>query len=295
MNLGLGEICSIACALLWAIVTISLKRAGERVPPFELNLYKNLGVALLLVPAILLFEAQDWARFTTAEVGILVISGIVGVCVADWLLLVSLNLLGAGRNAVLDCLYSPFVMLLAWFYLDEELTLSRIAGAGLVVAGILVATLTDRHSKKIKNLAQGIAYGIAAMMAMAVAIVIAKPVMETAPFFTTMEIRMIAGVAAGVLGLGSTGKLGAFVRWSISADFPHLRVWVGICLPAFFAMCLWVQGYRLIDASLASILNQTSTFFILGLAAIFLEERLTSAKIMGTLLAFGGVAMIVLI
>ena len=36
------------------------------------------------------------------------------VCVADWLFLTSLNLLGAGRNAILDCLYSPFVIFFAW-------------------------------------------------------------------------------------------------------------------------------------------------------------------------------------
>ncbi|MFP6886187.1 MAG: DMT family transporter, partial [Opitutales bacterium] len=253
VSFGIGETCSIACALLWAIVTISLKRAGEIVPPFELNLFKNLGMALLLIPAILLFEGNDWTRFTSREIGILVVSGILGVCVADWLLLASLNLLGAGRNAILDCLYSPFVMLLAWFYLEEELTLSRTAGAGLVVIGILVATLPNRHSEKVKNLPHGIAYGAAAMVAMAVAIVMAKPVLEKAPFFTAMELRMLAGVVAGILGLASVGKLRVFVHCSTSAEFPHLRVWVGICLPAFFAMCLWVQGYRLIDASVASI------------------------------------------
>ena len=295
MSFGIGETCSIACALLWAIVTISLKRAGEIVPPFELNLFKNLGMALLLIPPILLFEGNDWTRFTSREVGILVVSGIVGVCVADWLLLASLNLLGAGRNAILDCLYSPFVMLLAWFYLDEELTLLRSAGAGLVVFGILVATLPNRHSEKVKNLPHGIAYGVGAMVAMAVAIVMAKPVLEKAPFFTAMELRMLAGVGAGILGLVSVGKLRVFVHCSTSAEFPHLRVWVGICLPAFFAMCLWVQGYRLIDASVASILNQTSTFFILALAAVFLDERLTSAKILGALLAFGGVTAIVIL
>ena len=295
MSFGIGETCSIACALLWAIVTISLKRAGEIVPPFELNLFKNLGIALLLVPAILIFEGNEWTRFTSREVGILVISGIVGVCVADWLLLASLNLLGAGRNAILDCLYSPFVMLFAWLHLSEELTLSRIAGAGLVVIGILVATLPNQHSEKVKNLPHGIAYGVAAMVAMAVAIVLAKPVLETAPFFTAMEVRMLAGVGAGFFGLSSVGKFRIFVDCSTSAEFPHLQVWVGICLPAFFAMCLWVQGYRLIDASMASILNQTSTFFILALAAVFLDERLTSAKLLGAILAFGGVSAIVIL
>ena len=151
MNPGAGEICSVACALLWAIVTISLKRAGETVPPFELNLFKNIGIAILLVPAVLFFEFDSWNVFSSSDIWILVLSGVVGVCIADWFLLASLNLLGAGRNAILDCLYSPFVIIFAWFALGEQLTPNRIGGGLLVVAGILIATLPEQNSGKVKT------------------------------------------------------------------------------------------------------------------------------------------------
>jgi drug/metabolite transporter (DMT)-like permease len=105
---------------------------------------------------------------------------------------------------------------------------------------------------------------------------------------------MLAGITTGFLGLLAVGKFRMFAKLSTSPEFPHLRVWVGICLPAFFAMCLWIQGYRLLDASVASILNQTSTFFILGLAYWFLGEKLNFAKVLGALVAFGGVAIVVL-
>jgi drug/metabolite transporter (DMT)-like permease len=294
VNPGIGEICSVTCALLWAIVTISLKRAGEIVPPFELNLLKNIGIALLLLPAVFIFEFDAWKLFSSSDTWILVLSGVVGVCIADWFLLASLNLLGAGRSAILDSLYSPFVIIFAWFALGEQFTLNRIGGGLLVVAGILIATLPERNSGKVKKLSRGIAYGIAAMVSMAGAIVLAKPVLEKAPFFAAMEIRMLAGIASGFLGLIAVGKFRMFAKLSTSPKFPHLRVWVGICIPAFFAMCLWIQGYRLLEASVASILNQTSTFFILGLAYWFLGEKLNCTKVLGALISFGGVAIVVL-
>ena len=151
MNPGAGEICSVACALLWAIVTISLKRAGETVPPFELNLFKNIGIAMLLVPAVFFFEFDSWKMFSSSDIWILAISGVIGVCVADWLLLESLNLLGAGRNAILDCLYSPFVIVFAWFALGEKLTLDRIGGGLLVVAGILSLLCLSKIPGKSKS------------------------------------------------------------------------------------------------------------------------------------------------
>lgn len=292
MNPGIGETCSVACALLWAIATISLKRAGETIPPFELNLFKNIGVALLLVPAVFFFEVDAWNMFSAADTRILVLSGVVGVCIADWFLLASLNLLGAGRSAILDCLYSPFVIIFAWFAIGEELSLNRIGGGLLVIAGILVATLPERNSGKVRNFSLGITYGVAAMIAMAGAIVIAKPVLEKTPFFAAMEIRMLAGITTGFSGLIVVGKLRTFAKLLTEPKFPHLCLWVGICIPAFFAMCLWIHGYRLLDATLAAILNQTSTFFILGLAYWFLGERINIAKALGSLIAFGGVALV---
>ncbi len=292
MSLGLGETCSLACALLWAVATISLKRAGETIPAFELNLCKNIGIALLMLPPILLFEANVFTDFTPSEIFLLLLSGLIGVCLADWLLLPSLQLLGAGRNAILDCLYSPFVILFAHLFLGEKLTLVLLLGAALVVTGILAATLCDRHSDKVKDLPRGLVYGVASMVAMAAGIVMAKPVLETAPFYTSSELRMLAGAGGGLLGLLLTRKTRPFLSLVASHDFPHLRVWVGVCIPAFFAMCLWILGYRLIEASVASILNQTSTFFILALAALFLGERLTPPKLLGSLLAFSGIALI---
>lgn len=292
MSLGLGETCSIACALLWAVATISMKRAGESIPAFELNLCKNVGIALLLLPPIILFEANTFTNFTPRETLLLLLSGLIGVCVADWLLLTSLQLLGAGRNAILDCLYSPFVILFACLYLGEKLTLTLLFGGILVVAGILVATLFDRHSDTVKDLPRGLIYGIASMVAMAAGIVMAKPILETAPFYASSELRMLAGAGGGLIGLLLTRKTRSFLHLLSSPTFPHLRIWVGVCIPAFFAMCLWILGYRLINASVASILNQTSTFFILALAALFLGERLTPPKLLGALFAFSGIITI---
>ncbi len=292
MSFGLGEAASLACALLWAVATISLKRAGETIPAFELNLCKNVGIALLLIPPILLFEANVFTDFTPRATLLLLLSGLIGVCLADWLLLASLQYLGAGRNAILDCLYSPFVILFAYLHLGEVLTLTLLLGAGLVVTGILAATLFDRRSDSVKDLPRGLACGIASMVAMAAGIVMAKPILENAPIYAASELRMLAGAGGGLLGIILTRKTRSFLAQLSSPAFPHLRIWVGVCLPAFFAMCLWILGYRLIDASTASILNQTSTFFILALAALFLGERLTAPKLLGALLAFAGIGVI---
>ena len=67
----------------------------------------------------------------------------------------------------------------------------------------------------------------------------------------------------------------------------------GTLIAAYVALILWMKGFQLMAekaaASIAAVLNQTSTFFTLGLAALFLGERLTPTKLAGATLAFGGV------
>ena len=64
-----------------------------------------------------------------------------------------------------------------------------------------------------------------------------------------------------------------------------------------FSLCLilWLAGYKLLDASVASILNQTNVVFILLLAWLMLGEQITRRKLAGIVLTIGGVLIMVLV
>jgi drug/metabolite transporter (DMT)-like permease len=51
---------------------------------------------------------------------------------------------------------------------------------------------------------------------------------------------------------------------------------------------MWTGGMRYAKASVAAVLNQLNTIFIVIIAAVFLRERLTGWKILAVLLAFVG-------
>ena len=48
-------------------------------------------------------------------------SGVVGIAVADTLVFAGLNILGAGRAAVVDCSYAPILVLFSFLLLGETL------------------------------------------------------------------------------------------------------------------------------------------------------------------------------
>ena len=58
--MGWGELFALGSAMVWALAVILFRRSGETLPPFELNLFKNLVGLVLLVPTILLFEGLSY-------------------------------------------------------------------------------------------------------------------------------------------------------------------------------------------------------------------------------------------
>jgi len=58
---------------------------------------------------------------------------------------------------------------------------------------------------------------------------------------------------------------------------------------------LWLAGYKLIPASVASILNESANAWIVLLAWLILSEALTMRKLTGLMLTMVGVAVMLLV
>jgi drug/metabolite transporter (DMT)-like permease len=274
-----GEFSAAFCALVWAFAVILFRRSGESVPPVALNLFKTLvalPLFLLSLPllGVPLFDgrASDWA--------VLLVSGVLGIAVADSLFFASLNRLGAGRSAIVDCLYSPLVVLCSFVYLDEPLGPGLLVAMGLMAAAILVGAWQPGAPVPAgtrRALHVGVGLGVLAMLSMAVAIVLAKPVIDRVDPWWATTVRLTGGAVV----LTVQGALPRHRR-SVLAVLRPGPVW-RVALPAAFlgnyvALIFWILGFKYAQTTVASVLNQLSTIFILVLATIFLREPLTPRK-----------------
>ena len=123
----LGKTLALLNAVVWAIALVYFKKSGDRVPPLALNLFKNavgltlLGITLLALPLFVPHwsPAIPWRVLDPqrSELWILLVSGVLGIAVADTIFFFALNRAGVGLIAIVDCLYTPFVMLFAWLLL----------------------------------------------------------------------------------------------------------------------------------------------------------------------------------
>jgi drug/metabolite transporter (DMT)-like permease len=231
---------------------------------------------------------------TPTDLLTLAISGIVGIGIADSLFFASLNRLGAGNTAIVDSLYSPFVILCAFVYLQESISSAVLVAMLIMTAAILVGTWDPSlpsEPQSRKQITVGVALGVLGMFLMAVGLVIAKPVLEHAQAWWVTTMRLVAGTAF----IAIQGLLPRH-RASVLAILRPSRHW-RVAVPAgiigcYLAMITWIAGLKLTLASIASILNQTSTLFVVLLAAIFLKEKVTLRKGAAVAMAFVGAVLV---
>jgi len=289
-----GEIYALACALIWGFAVILFQRTGERVAPLALNLFRSsLGVVLLL-PTLWLAGQSLLHPAAARDTLILLASGIIGIAFADTLFHASLNRVGSGISAIVSTTYSPFVVLLAFLMIRERITLVDLAGMGLILSSVLLTgSLAPPPGRTRRQIVTGIVIGIVDLMLLAFSIVLAKPVLDQVPVLWATTVRQLGSLAALlIMALLSRRRREHFAVYRPSPGWRFMLP--GAALGSYLALILWIASMKHTMASLAAILTQTSTIFILVFAAIFLREPFSKRKVAAASLAVAGVLLIVL-
>jgi drug/metabolite transporter (DMT)-like permease len=289
-----GEFYSILVALIWAVAVICFKKSGENVHPIILNIFKNMVACILFFLTILILKIDLLPDIPTKDYILLIISGALGIGLSDTFFFASLNRLGAGLSAIIDCMYSPSIIILSVVFLNEKMTMWQIGGVLLILSAILAITSKKgRVNLTRPDLFIGILYGTVAMVSMAVSIVMIKNILSVTDVLFVVQIRFISGVAIMLLILLFHPK-----KKIICQSLATKKNWgytiAGSITGAYLASIVWIAGMKYTQASISSALNQTSSLFIFIFAAMFLHEPLNKHRIAGLGFGITGVFFVIL-
>ncbi|VAW34129.1 hypothetical protein MNBD_GAMMA01-1418 [hydrothermal vent metagenome] len=288
--MGLGEFLSLLCALLWAFAVIFYKRAGDHFNAYEMNLFKSAFVLALMIPTVMLTDGVAIPLMSQQQFWIIMLSGLVGIMLADLFYLRALQLIGASLTGITGSLYSPFVVALSLLFLGEYLQLWQYAGMLLVLLGVLLAGYRKKSLMTEHPPVRGFVYAALAVFFTALGIVIIKPISAEQPFFWIILIRSFGGFIAMMM-YGLILRKSLSILHIIKAKGGHWLI-LGAFIGQYVSMMVWVAGYKYTSASIASILNETASIFILILSWLMLGEHLTKRKIIGVLITIAGVLMV---
>ena len=290
MTIGLGEVLSLLCALLWAFAVICYRKAGDHINVSAMNLFKISLTLVLMIPTLYFTDGLMPPDLSAADWGLLLISGFFGIMLADLFYLRALQLIGAGLTGLTGSLYSPFVVFLSFFYLGERLNSWQIMGMALVMIGVIVISYRRKSLLIEHPPIRGFVFAALGVFFTALGIVIIKPVTTDIPFFWIIFIRTIGGVITMFLfNILLRKNLNPLAAMRSAGKYWLL---VGALLGQYLSTMVWVAGYKYTSASVASILNETASVFILFLGWLILKEAVNRRKIVGALISIAGVLLV---
>lgn len=288
----LGELLALATAVVWAFAVILFKKSGEGVHPLALNLFKNVLAAVLILPTMALAGQALLYAAPAREYWLLLLSGALGIGIADTLFFMSLNRLGAGLSAIADCLYSPSMISLSLIFLGERLALWQVVGAVMIISAVIGVTLGKRGEHLSRaQLWTGIAWAFLAVFLMAASIVIVWPILARSPVLWVSEWRLLGGVAVLIPTLLLHPD-----RRRILVSTASIKHWgytvSGSFIGAYVSMMLWLGSMKFAQVSTASALHQTSNVLVFVFAYLFLREPITLPRVVAIGFAVGGAYLV---
>jgi len=288
-----GELAALAAALLWAVAAVIYGRMGQQVPPLGLNLAKGL-IAIALLSMTLLIQGDTVPTMKSSSLGLLLLSGIVGIGLGDTVYFEALRDLGARRALLLETLAPPVAALLALGVLQETLALGSWLGMILTIAGV-AWVISERLPGSPAHLAhplRGVGFGLLAAIGQAGGVVLSRAALAGTginPLWAAW-LRISAGVLLLLLWGLARRQLAQWFK-----GFNSRRLLTALVLAAFSGTYLgiWLQQVALkyTAAGIAQTLTATSPLFVLPIAAA-MGDIISIRAVLGVLIAVAGIALL---
>ena len=291
-----GEVLALMAALFWSIAVVIFKSLSQKISPFLINALKNTIALICFIITLSILDIPFWNNtFTNQEYIKFIISGILGMGIADAIFIYSLSKIGANRIAILNCFEPIAVYLFTFLLLGTSLSTLESLGFIIVIISILVINYEndqDDIDPKIKK--RGMLLQICAILCSALSMVMIKKTLD----LHRIEINSIIWIAVFRLFIGFT------VSWIIFLFLKNtkkllsalndketiIKIIASSVFGTFMALSCWMMGQAYIEKlPLASILGQTALIFILLFSWIFLNEKITKVRVIASGFALLGV------
>jgi drug/metabolite transporter (DMT)-like permease len=207
------EFAAIAAAFCWALSGSISRDASQHLGAIGFTRLRLILVFIMLGSWALL--SGGFANVKMDMMGIILLSGFIGIFLGDTALFLTMNRLGPRRTSVLFALNAPISAVLSFFILGETLTINEILGILIILCGVILAIIFGKRPSQLHQweevkgpLLIGIALGLMAALCQAIGSLLIKPVMTSGA-----DPAAISAIRVGIAALGL----------SILMQFPNAR------------------------------------------------------------------------
>lgn len=290
-----GELIALLSAMLWAVTSVLLAMGARRLPVVPLNLVRCLvstAFFWVLLPfyggldAVAAIPPLAWPWLVVSVLGLLV--------VGDTLYFRAMDLAGVSWAMPVAGINPLWAVLFATLLVDEPLTWSLIAGALLVIAGVILVSRSGEQPDAGQPAAPharrtGLLMALLASVLWAAGLVALKPATAGIHSIVANSVRQPLGALMMlVLSLyrGQWRALRGLDKrsWAIIGVAGLVGTGIGTLL---FIMAIQMAG-----AGRTAVLTATSPLMALPFSMLWLQERPTRRTLAGTALTVAGIALV---
>lgn len=290
----LGEVAALTAAFLWGGSTLVFEKTGKKMGSFTTNLLRII-IGLLLMCLVLylkkgyLFPLQA----SRDQIFWLGLSGIVGLAIGDGALYMSLVVIGPRLATLLLSLAPPIAAILAWIFIDEQLSAMAIGGIVLTVMGIVWVVNERNVAENITgSKLKGILFGIIAAMGQATGVLLVKyGFRENLDALSATILRMLPATLFLLFIALLRGQLIKIVR-SMNNRQDALLIFFGSIIGPFLGVWLSIVAVKYTKAGIAATLLATVPITVIPLVIIIKKQNPSLRSVLGALVAVAGVALI---
>ena len=311
----LGEMISLAVAVLWTATALFADQASHRIGAMSTNVFRMIFSAALLAALLWVAVGHPWPAYADGATWLWMgLSALVGYVFGDFCLFNSYIVIGARFGQLFMTLAPPFAALAGWAMLGESLSWKSWLAMAVTLTGIAISILSRSGEEGHRHLSlklpvKGVLLGIGAGLGQGVGLVLSKIGMQhyaaalpadapaafgwAMPFASTM-IRSLTGTAGFLLLMAAGGKLSQLhsaVRDREGMKFTALTTLFG----PFIGVSLSLMAVQYARAGIASTLMALTPVLILFPYALLYKQKITPKEILGVCVSMTGVALFFLL
>lgn len=288
---------ALAAAFLWAISSVISVVPARHLGAFSYSRWR-MGCTAFILTTMALFTG-GWVSVTTAHIGPMALSGLIGIFIGDTALFACMNRMGPRQAGLLFACHAVFSAILGYFLFSETMSAVEFIGASLVFSGVLTAIFFGKKKQGVHdweaikgNVWIGLSLGLLAALCQALGGIIAKPIMQThIDPIAASAIRMIAAFLAHSLFRATGSKIAK------PSNPLTLRVFGITFINGFLAMAVGMTLilYALRDGNvgMVALLSSTTPIMVLPILWFYLKQRPNRFAWIGAFMAVVGTGILV--
>ena len=297
----IGELAALGAAISWAIAPIFYRNALVNTNPISANIIRCVTNGIVLTVFLVAFglsgilaSLPPWVLIFT------VISGVIGLGVADTLYMWGIKILGVSRAVPLASTFPLFGLIWATWLLGQPLSVITLTGAAIILLGIWLLSRKN-HAETTNNKGKMVLLGVIASLGTAVIWSIS---------LTMMNIVVSSGVVGldtnyGIVTLRIASIAVLLTVFSPFIDKGHgflkisKKVIVLLCAGGLIANGLgWLlMNYSFLCTSEAAAvtISSASPLFAALAGFLFFREKATLLQILGVISVVAGIILIIIV